>query len=132
MRLRFETASFIPTLSKSDAGLSQKSRVAIVGTSSCQVVTGASIISRGMSELLSLKVLQYFLLPLSAMLGICLGIWLPRTGIAQRRAVSVFCFALVIELGLFNLTYLIGGRVWTRIVFAFTMGFIAFGVRLLK
>ena len=80
----------------------------------------------------TLKVLQYFLIPAGAALGLIVGILLPRTKIARRWGAPTFWGAFAINLLIFNLSYLVGGGVWTRIIFAFIMGFITCGLKLLR
>jgi hypothetical protein len=85
-----------------------------------------------MSTAPTLGPLQYFLIPAGAILGILIGMWLPKAEFVQRRASWVFWLAMIFNFLMLNLSYLAGGGVWARIIFAFTMGFLAFGVKLLR
>jgi hypothetical protein len=85
-----------------------------------------------MTEFLTLKVLQYFLIPTAAVTGILTGVWLPRTSLGQRRGLLLFVITLVLGFFFIELSYLTGGGVWTRTIFAFISGYIAFGIKLLK
>lgn len=85
-----------------------------------------------MGLILTAKMLQYILLPLGAGLGIMTGILLPRTAIAQRHSVIVFLSAFAIIFLVHNIAGMVGGSMWARATFAFTMGFIALGIKLLR
>ena len=82
--------------------------------------------------MMSIGQLQYILIPACAFLGIAAGTLLPRADFARRRAGWIFWLALLVNFALLNLTYLAGGSAWTRVTFAFMMGFFAFAIKLLK
>jgi hypothetical protein len=85
-----------------------------------------------MNPIPTLGPLQYVLIPAVAVLGIALGILLPRTNIAQRRATTIFGLVCMVNFSLLHLAYMAGGGVWTRISYAFAMGLFAFAIKLLK
>ncbi len=80
----------------------------------------------------SIKILQFYLLPIGAILGIRLGILLSRAKFAQKWPWSTFWLMILVDVVLSKLIYVFLGDIWARISFSFLMGYFAFSLKLLR
>jgi hypothetical protein len=80
--------------------------------------------------LITVKSLQYFLIPLLGILGILLGRQISQWPTSHPRWVFVATMALLFVI--VKLAYLIGGDIGARFTYALAMGYLAFAIKLLK
>jgi hypothetical protein len=85
-----------------------------------------------MSIMPSLNKLQYFLLPACFVLGLYVGILLPRFNIVKKHAVLTFWLTIGAFILMVQVADFIGGDVWARLTFAFAMGYLSFALKLLR
>lgn len=85
-----------------------------------------------MGIIISLQVLQVYLIPISGFFGIFVGIKITNTNLAKNYPGSIFWLALSVNFILLQLAYLLGGDIWARLTYAFMMGCFAFSIKLLR
>ncbi len=79
-----------------------------------------------------IKTLQFYLLPISAILGMVIGTLLTNTKFAQKWPWITFWGLVLLDLVALKLIYIFFGDIWARLSFSFLMGFFAFSLKLLR
>lgn len=80
----------------------------------------------------SLKTLQYVLMPVGACAGMLTGIYFTRLPITKKYGFLLFWGTLVCGILVVKLASMIGGDAWARISFAYSMGYLAFSMKMLR
>lgn len=79
-----------------------------------------------------IKTLQFYLLPLTAILGMVTGIAIISTNFAQKFPWTTFWITILLDIIILKLVYIFLGDIWARLSFSFLMGSFAFSLKLLQ